>query len=328
MNKIKNAPKLGNAQGVGLINKISNYAGLALLYLFAVMPHGLMKILARASAWLMWHVNGRLRKIGKCNLEICFPDMPAAERMQLTRKSLYEVSLSILHVGRTWIWRLERMEQQISRVVGEEHLRAVTTDDRGIVVLLPHMGNWELVNIFLTKRYQITSLYRQPKTTVFSDVVLNARERTGARLVPANASGVRAMLTTLKAGNMVTMLPDQVPPRKFGTFAPFFGEPTLTMTLATNLIHRTRAKALCAFCRRLPDGKYELVFQPVEEAIYDADSETALAAMNRAIERCIMDCPEQYQWEYKRFKFLPNMQKRDYFGDRNNSGESLGHREA
>ncbi len=31
-----------------MINKISNYAGLALLYLFAVMPHGLMKILARA----------------------------------------------------------------------------------------------------------------------------------------------------------------------------------------------------------------------------------------------------------------------------------------
>jgi KDO2-lipid IV(A) lauroyltransferase len=158
----------------------------------------------------------------------------------------------------------------------------------------------------------MTALYRHPKTALFGDVVRRARERRGAKLVPTDSSGVRALFKALKSGEIVTILPDQVPPRAQGMFAPFFGEMTLTMTLATNLLHRTGATAVCCYCKRLPDGKFEIIFHPVDEDIYAPDSATALAGLNKSIERCVLDCPEQYQWNYKRFKFLPNLQKRDY----------------
>ena len=121
------------------------------------------------------------------------------------------------------------------------------------------------------------------------------------------------MLTALRAGEVVSMMPDQEPPDARGKFAPFFGEPALTMTLATNLIQRTGAKAICAYCKRVGGGNYEIVFRPADEDIYSPDCGTALAAMNKSIERCVLDCPEQYQWAYKRFKNLPNQAKRDYF---------------
>jgi KDO2-lipid IV(A) lauroyltransferase len=85
------------------------------------------------------------------------------------------------------------------------------------------------------------------------------------------------------------------------------------MTLATNLIQRTGAKALCAYCKRVGGGNYEIVFRPADDDIYSPDSATALAAMNKSIEQCVLDCPEQYHWAYKRFKNLPNQVKRDYF---------------
>ena len=54
---------------------------------------------------------------------------------------------------------------------------------------------------------------------------------------------------------------------------------------------------------RLPRGEgFELVFRPADPDIYSDDLETSVAAMNRSIEHCVRDRPEQYQWEYKRFK--------------------------
>ena len=299
-----------------------------MLHIFAVLPHGLKEIMANGSGWIMWHLNGRSRKITVRNLEICFPNMPADERTKLARRSLVELNLSILDAGRNWVWQPERLEQQVTRVVGMDDLRAAVANGSGTVVMSPHLGSWEIVNLCLSKEHKVTTLYREPKAAFFGEIIRQKRQRRGANLVQGGAAGCRAMLKALKSGEVVSLLPDQVPPRKLGKFAPFFGEPTLTMTLATNLIHRTGAKALCSYCKRLPNGEFELVFQPVDEAVYDPDPSIALAALNKSIERCIMDCPEQYRWEYKRFKFLPNLQKRDYFDRHGSNSNNLTHRQA
>ena len=126
-------------------------------------------------------------------------------------------------------------------------------------------------------------------------------------------SGLRAVLQALRANDMALLFPDQVPPRHSGQFAPFFGEPTLTMTLGSKLLRRSGARAVCAYCKRLPGGRYELVFRPVDEAIYDTDLATSLVGLNRSVEACVRECPEQYQWEYRRFKFLTDYRRRYYW---------------
>jgi KDO2-lipid IV(A) lauroyltransferase len=125
--------------------------------------------------------------------------------------------------------------------------------------------------------------------------------------------GLRAVLQALRDNDMALLFPDQVPPRNSGQFAPFFGEPTLTMTLGSRLIRRSGARAVCAYCKRLPGGRYELVFRPVDEAFYDADLTTSLAGLNNSVEACVRECPEQYQWEYRRFKFLTDYRRRYYW---------------
>ncbi len=260
----------------------------------------------------MWRANGRSREVTECNLAICFPGMPEAERIRLARLSLYEFNLSILDIGRTWLWPFERLDPRVTRVVGLDLLRELAASGTGTILLAPHLGNWELALLFLSKDYSITTLYKPPKAAVFDDFVRNFRERRGTKLVPAGSSGVRALLKALKSGQMVSVLPDQVPPISSGMFAPFFGEMTLTMTLVTSLIQRTNAKAICVYCKRLPHGDYELVLRAVDDRIYDPDCETALAGLNSSVESCAMDCIDQYQWQYKRYKFLPNLERRDY----------------
>lgn len=297
---------------------LAKILGLAVLHVFAALPSAAMRSVARISAWFMWHADGRLRRNTETNLEICFPDLPADDRALHVRRRLRELSLSILEHGRTWLWQPERLLQDVTRVRGECHLQAAVANDNGVVLLVPHLGNWELANYYVSKRYAVTVMYKEPKAAVFDDFVRQARQRGGSKLISVGHGGVRVLMKSLKAGEMILLLPDQVPSANCGKFALFFDEPTLTMTLATKLLQRTDAKAVFGYCKRQPDGKYEMVFRPPDAGIDDPDCATALAALNKSIERCVMDCPEQYQWQYKRFKILPNLQKRDYSGNNRN----------
>lgn len=294
---------------------IKGLTGIPLLYVLAVLPRRVIRALAVALAWFLWTANGRLRKVTECNLGISMPELAEHERIELARQSLYELSLNILQIGATVVWAPERLRALVTRVVGRDVLEAAVAHGTGTVIILPHLGNWELVNMLLTKDYSLSAMFKNPKSELFDNFVRKARERTGMKMVPADLSGVRALLKSLHSNQIVIVLPDQVPHKSLGSFAPFFGEMTLTMNLVTNLIRRTDARAVCCYCKRLPDGNYEFRTLPADEDIYSADTETALAGLNRSVERCVMDCPEQYQWHYKRYKYLPDFRKRDY-GDK------------
>ena len=297
----------------GVANSGVMVAFRALLYICAVLPQRMVRFFASCIGWLAWRFNTKSRKVTERNIALAFPELPISEQRQLARSSFRELYRSVADIGPSWLWSAERSLDCVSNVVGEEHLHAAVAEDRGVIVLLPHLGNWELLGPYLTAKYPVTTLYKEPKNSALSDIILQSRQRHGNILVPANKSGVRALLKALKSRELVVILPDQVPSIEGGEFALFFGEPALTMTLVSNLINRNHSKAVLAYALRQPDNSYQIVIRPVDEGIYSSDCSSALRALNKSIEQCVRDCPEQYQWEYKRYKYLPDCSRRKYY---------------
>ena len=133
----------------------------------------------------------------------------------------------------------------------------------------------------------------------------SVRNRASATMVPANRRGVTELVKTLKAGGCVVMLPDQEPERESGDFAPFFGVETLTISLVHGLATKTHSQLLLVNAKRLTDGNgFDVVFRDANSVNAD-DLRTSLTAMNAIIETAVREIPEQYQWEYKRFKRRP-----------------------
>ena len=165
------------------------------------------------------------------------------------------------------------------------------------------MGAWESMLGYLPEKMVATMMYRPLRIPALESVVRGARERAGAKLVPATPSGIRAMLKALKQNEVVVMLPDQVPNHSGGVIVPFFGQPALTMTLVAKFAQKTGAKVMVGYVERLKHGQG---FKPhgviVGEAIYNPDMIAAVTAMNQALEQAILQRPEQYVWGYKRFK--------------------------
>jgi KDO2-lipid IV(A) lauroyltransferase len=149
-------------------------------------------------------------------------------------------------------------------------------------------------------------MYKKPRDPGVEQVILRGRQRTGVSLIPADGKGVREVFRAIRDGQLVGILPDQQPKAGQGEFAPFFGIQALTMVLLSKLASKTDATVLLAWAERLPGGAgYDFHFSPAPEQISDPDLGRSVAALNQGVERCVRQCPAQYQWGYKRFGIRP-----------------------
>lgn len=189
---------------------------------------------------------------------------------------------------------------------GEAHIEQALVRGRGIVFLTPHLGSFEVTAQAYAARYgarqPMTVLFRPSRQPRLRELVAVARHRPGLQAAPTTLAGVKQMLKALRQGQSVGLLPDQVPPRGLGVWAPFFGREAYTMTLSARLAQQTGAAVLVAWGERLPWGRgYRIHVQPLGAALPD-DALAAAAVINRAMEEVIAVCPQQYLWGYARYK--------------------------
>lgn len=202
-----------------------------------------------------------------------------------------------------WLGDLTRLSLLIKDVENESLFREAVEAGDGCVVILPHLGNWEVFNVYLASRgIRSTVLYKPPKQVWFRGVMAEIRERYGNELVPTDVRGISRLFKTLKQNGVVTVLPDQVPAS--GEFVPFFGEAALTDRLVARLIQKCGARAICVTVPRIDDG-FMVRFTEVDRRLYDEDIVSSLTGLNASVEACVRKDPEQYQWEYRRFKVRP-----------------------
>jgi KDO2-lipid IV(A) lauroyltransferase len=272
------------------------------------LPLFACRLLGRLAGLMLWIVPNKSRRITQVNIALCFPELSTAQQRKLVFNSLQHTGMLALETALIWRKPYRLLKQYMSTIVNLDLLEAAKVTDRGIVILLPHLGNWEIFSRYMPVEHDlIMALYEPPSITELESLIKTGREKDGAKLVPTNARGVSALLKHLRKGGITLILPDQVPDlnTNSGVFAPFFKQATYTMTLATQLAQKTNSHILAATAKRIGSG-FEIKFSKPEASIYAGDALVAIAAMNRLVEQCVREMPEQYQWEYKRFKRRPD----------------------
>ena len=285
-----------------------------ILRFFSILPLRLNHLLGSWMGLLMYYLKGKAWQVSKTNIQLCFPELDKQAQEAILKNSMIELGTQMTELCPMWFWSPEKTLSLLTQVSGREYMDAAMQSGKGVFLITPHLGCWEIAGLYLGASIPVTILYSRPKIKALDDIVRTSRIRSGATLVAADTSGVKSIIKTLRQGKGTGMLPDQNPDDiSSGVFAPFFGIPTLTMTFISKLASKTGAEIVIGYAERLPKGQgYHLHIRKADPQIASADPLVSATALNKTVEEYIREVPAQYQWSYKRFKKRPEGEEKIY----------------
>ncbi|MBL4772138.1 MAG: lysophospholipid acyltransferase family protein [Alcanivoracaceae bacterium] len=258
---------------------------------------------ARFLGKISWKLAKKNRHITLTNIKKCYPHLSHAQQQQLAKESINATLMNMMELGKIWDQKTN-IDDFIDNIYGIDDFSAALDQGNGLLLAVPHMGNWEVLNLILAQFDKFAFLYKPPTDKKIEEKLVTFRGKSKALQIEANIKGVRKIMLHLKDKGFVGILPDQRPKGGQGVFAPFYNIPTYTMSLFSKLAIKTKVPVYFAYALRSKNG-FDIYFEKSEERIY-ADVETSVAYMNEKIQSIVDKAPEQYQWTYKRFSIQPN----------------------
>ncbi len=279
-----------------------------LLGVFAILPVRVGLAVGATMAGGFYLFSGKLRSVGKRNLEIAFPDLSAAERQRLLRGCFANLG-RLLAVFSHFTRRPEQLKSLID-CEGIENLEAAEQSGRGVILFTGHVGAWELSSFALSLfGHPLSFLVRRIDNPKIEAQVDRARTRLGNRTIDKR-SAARGMLQILRSGGTFGILVDLNTLDREGIFVDFFGVPASTTFTLAKVALRTKAAVLPVFApwnesrRRyvLKIGE-PLKFAPTGDESEDVRLLTQL--FTSVVESYVREYPDQWLWIHRRWKTRP-----------------------
>ncbi len=274
-----------------------------LFKLLARLPLSVLHGLGILLGWSIYLGPGRFSARIRHNVAesgVC--DSPQACK-RLVHQAISEFGKSLIELLPVWLRPYRQTLALIRGTSGLEHIDGARAAGKGIIIIAPHIGCFEIINQYFSAQHPFTAMYKPSPQPMVDAVMLAGRQRGQARLVPTDLSGVRALLAALKRHEAIGILPDQVASAGDGVWAPFLGRPAYTPTLTASLQRKTRAAAFFVAAERLDWGRgFHLHIVPVKDGDFPEAKVAAAISINQGVEDMVRRFPAQYMWGYNRHK--------------------------
>jgi lauroyl-KDO2-lipid IV(A) myristoyltransferase len=252
--------------------------------------------------------NRKRFNIARVNLSLCFPEKSeqAVNNMVLDH---FRVQLrSAMHLFIVW-WRpLFMVRRRIMRE-GFEQIDHYQSQGKQVIVLLCHTVGLDFAVASVSMDYNTNGPYKPMRNKVIDFMFSHGRTRFGAKFggkLFTRKDGLRPLIKETRAGKVLIYLADEDLGLANSVFVPFFGVPKATIPVLGRLTKACNAVVLpCVSCYDAEARKYRIKMLPALQNFPQGDDVVDAAAMNRAIEKTVLECPEQYLWTFRYFQTRP-----------------------
>lgn len=277
---------------------------IGLMYLISWLPYFIQFRLGQLLGRLGIRLLKKRQKTIVRNLELCFPEMSQEERDEMVKKNIDNTGLALFETGMAWFWPDIRVRRHVT-YEGMEHIRQLEAEGKGVLLVACHSLNLELGARAFGMQTPGVGVYRPNKNPCFDYFQFKGRVRSNKYMI--DRKDVKGMLRALRTAERVWYAPDHDYGRRRSTFAPLFAVEKACTTIGTSLLVDASKCAVVPFAmvRNTDSGQYTLKVFPPLDAFPHNDPDAAAAYINKAIERSIMEAPEQYMWLHRRFKTRP-----------------------
>ena len=276
--------------------------GVWLMQRMAVLPLPVLRALGWLLGQLLYVLAAPRRRIALRNLELCYPQASAAQRRAWARETFVRFCQAWL--DRSWLWSAP---QAVVRARVQLHGALHELEgDAPTILFAPHFYGMDAGGLALplhTTR-PFTSIFSTHPDPVVDAWFMAGRQRFGDVRMLNRANGVKPIISNLRKGGLLYLLPDMDFGRKESIFVPYFGVPAATVPSLSRFARLGRAKVLGMYTRMTPTG-YVAEITPAWEGFPTDDVDADTARMNRELQAVIDTMPGQYYWVHKRFKTRP-----------------------
>ena len=280
----------------------------AFIALARVFPPSVMIPIARGLASLAWVFYPRIKKIALRNLELAYGDsLSIRERKRIAKQSAMNVAMTALEFIYFMHWTPERVKATVVETEGWDLLIGALKQNKGVIGLAMHFGNWELSGAYLTlSGVCVAAVGKRQRDDFFTKLAFPTRTKLGIENIQ-KGSQTSLILRALRQNKVLGLLADQNGGMD-GAFVPFFGLPASTVRGPAALHLRLGAPMLLIVAKRIKPFRFRQIVREVKCDVAKDDPEAeekVLAAMNAAYEQVIREDPTQWLWIHTRWRTRP-----------------------
>lgn len=277
------------------------------------IPRALRKGLFVSLFMLFYHVGVKNRLLALHNLQRSFPEKDIREIIQIAKGVYRHFAIVAAEFFDMPFITKDNVHQWVE-VEGYEHYVEAISKGKGLLSIVAHFGNWELLPIAVpiyAKPLHI--VYRPLDNPVLDNLVEYVRTLHGNGLIPKGGSGKRIM-ELLKENQIIGILSDQNVAAYEGVFVDFFGRPACSGVGLAVMAMRSKAPVIAIFPARQKSGKYKVIVKPAIEAIctddYEMDLQVNTQRFTKIVEDIVREYPDQWFWFHQRWKTKPHQKKK------------------
>lgn len=272
-------------------------------FVISQLPYGWQLALGRKLGQFIFSRGGSRVKVAKANIQRCLPELSEQEQQALLKQSFETAATGLLEVGMGW-WFSDRRLAKLSHIEGLEHLEKARATNQGILLITGHFTPMEIAARMIGQTAPCRLLYRKNNNPVFEWLSTRRRAHNVYEMVPHKE--IKHFVNCLSAGDIAIYLTDQHYGTKHSVFAPFFGIETATIKKTAEYAESSNAIVMPVQYGRKPDGSgYFLKFHPAIEGFPSGDAIKDATITNDWVEKFAREHPEQYFWQHRRFKSVP-----------------------
>jgi len=279
-----------------------------IFFAFRLIPLGLRRTLFKALFRFFFHASVKQRIIALHNLRNAFPEKSLDEVGAIAKGVYRHLALVMAELFEMPYITRETLHEWAD-VEGLEHLEKAFAQGKGVLSVVAHFGNWELMTIAIPLVARPMKIVYRPLDSPVMDNLLGwIRTKHGNSLIPKGGAGKR-IIHLLRENNAIGILSDQNVASYEGVFVNFFGRLACTGVGTAVLALQSGAPVLPAFMPRMPDGRYKLLILPPVEIARTDDYESDLVVntqrFTKVVEDVVRQYPDQWFWIHQRWKTKP-----------------------
>lgn len=179
-----------------------------------------------------------------------------------------------------------------------------TKEDRPVIALTAHTGNWDLLAAYTIARgIPLSTVGKEANNPSVQVALRSMREAYGIDTIwRSDKSGIKRIIGCFKERRVMAALIDQ-DTRVDSVYVPYFGALAKTPSALVDLGKRFNARFVSAFIVRTKGTRFEI---HAEELDGSKSTEEILAQYHHNLERLVRQRPDQWVWIHKRWRSDPS----------------------